>query len=161
MQGKSWMALLARIPPEQTENLLFITNNGTGIAVKGIVRAENEYVIVRGRLTGTADEGGGFFFVPYDQINYVGFQKLIKEAVIRGMYEGQPAALMPSTSTPQTAEDGAAETASSPADAPTPPPVTAPAAGSAHPPGTAPGKAALLERLRARRASSDMPKPNP
>jgi hypothetical protein len=155
------MALLARIPPEQSENLLFITNNGTGIAVKGIVRAEKEYVIVRGRLTGTADEGGGFFFVPYDQINYVGFQKLVKEAVIQSMYEGQGAPI-PAAGAREKAADGTpAETAASPAHAPTPPPVTAPGSGSVHPPGAAPGKAALLERLRARRGSSDMPKPNP
>jgi len=162
MQGTSWIALLARIPPEQTENLLLITNNGTGISVKGIVRAENEYVIVRGRLLGTVEEGGGFFFVPYDQINYLGFQKLIKEAVIQSMYEGQAApSLVPAAGAPEKAADGAAaETAPSPAHAPTPPPVTAPTAGSAHPPATpaAPGKAALLERLRARRTSSDMPK---
>jgi hypothetical protein len=163
MQGTSWIALLARIPPEQAENLLLITNNGTGISVKGIVRAEDEYVIVRGRLLGTVEEGGGFFFVPYDQINYMGFQTLIKEAVIQAMYEGQAArALAPAAGAQEKAADGSAtETASSPAHAPTPPPVTAPTAGSVHPPGAAPGKAALLERLRARRTSSDMPKSSP
>jgi hypothetical protein len=160
MQGTSWIALLARIPPEQTENLLLITNNGTGISVKGIVRAENDYMVVRGRLMGTVEEGGGFFFVPYDQINYLGFQTLVKEAVIQAMYEGQGAPSLVAASARQKAADGAtADTAA--AHAPTPPPVTAPAAGSAHPPGAAPGKAALLERLRARRSSGDMPKPNP
>jgi predicted lipid-binding transport protein (Tim44 family) len=160
MQGSSWIALLARIPPDQSENLLFMTNNGTAIAVKGVVRAENEYVVVRGRLTGTTEEGGGFFFVPYDQINYLGFQKLIKEPVILSMYEGEPAPSLAANARPAaTGEPASAETAPapSPAHAPTPPPVTAPAAGSAHPP-AAPGKAALLERLRARRASSDLPK---
>ena len=160
MQGSSWIALLAKIPPDQSENLLFMTSNGTAIAVKGVIRAENEYVVVRGRLTGTTEEGGGFFFVPYDQINYLGFQKLIKEAVIHSMYEGQAApSLVPEAGAPEKATDGAAaETAPSPAHAPTPPPVTAPTAGSAHPPAApaAPGKAALLERLRARRA--DVPK---
>jgi len=161
MLGSSWVALLAKIPPDQADNLLFITNNGTGIAVKGIVRAESEYVIVRGRLLGTTEEGGGFFFVPYDQLNYVGFQRLIKEAVIHSMYEGQPAASLTAAAAPPASGEVAAPEGAptpSPAHAPTPPPVTAPAAGSVHPPGTTPGKAALLERLRARRASSDMPK---
>jgi len=161
MQGTSWIALLARIPPEQAENLLLIFNNGTGISVKGIVRAEDDYVIVRGRLLGTVEEGGGFFFVPYDQINYLGFQRLIKEAVIQSMYEGQAArSLTPAAGAQEKAEGAAAgETAPSPAHAPTPSPVTAPASGSAHPPTpTAPGKAALLERLRARRTTPDMPK---
>jgi predicted lipid-binding transport protein (Tim44 family) len=160
MQGSSWIPVLAKVPPDQTDNLLFITNNGTSIAVKGIVRAESEYVIVRGRLMGSAEEGGGFFFVPFDQINYVGFQRQIKETVIQAMYEGQPAASLAAAAAPTTADAKPAEVAPtpSPAQTPTPPPVTAPAAGSVHPPGSTPGKAALLERLRARRASSDMPK---
>src|SRR5947207_14968964 len=133
MQGISWIALLARIPPEQTENLLLLLNNGSGIAVKGIVRAENDYMVVRGRLMGIVEEGGGFFFIPYDQINYLGFQKLIKETVIHAMYEGQAAALVPTAGT-QKAADETAESAASPAHAPTPPPVTVPGPGSAHPP---------------------------
>ena len=87
------------------------------------------------------------------------YSYVAKEDVIRAMYEGQPAGLVAGAQ--QKAQDGAAETAASPGHAPTPPPVTAPAAGSAHPPGTAPGKAALLERLRARRGSAEMPKLNP
>src|SRR5260370_669359 len=149
MQGTAWIALLARIPPEQAENLFLITNNRTRISVKGIVPAENEYVIVRGRVLGTVEEGGGVFFVSYDQINYLGFQKLIKEAVIHSMYEGQAArSLTPAAGAQEKSEDAAAgETPPSPAHAPTPPPVTAPTAGSAHPPAApaAPGKAALLE----------------
>jgi predicted lipid-binding transport protein (Tim44 family) len=145
MQGTSWIALLARIPAEQTENLLVITNNGTGIAVKGIVRAENEYMVVRGRLLGTVEEGGGFFFVPYDQINYVGFQTLVKETVIRAMYEGEPAASIAAAA--EKKDDVAADaTESAPASA-------EPTDGGPRP--AAPGKAALLERLRARRASPE------
>jgi hypothetical protein len=147
------MTLLEKVPPEQLDNLLFITNNGTGIAVKGIVRAENEYVVVRGRLLGAAEEGGGFFFVPYDQINYVGFQKLIKEAVILSMYDGTAA---PARLGSPPKLDGA-EAAEGTTAAPTPAP-DADATGAPRP-AAAPGKAALLERLRARRSSDEMPNP--
>jgi hypothetical protein len=154
MQGSSWMALLEKIPPEQLDNLLFITNNGTGIAVKGVLRAEPEYVVVRGRLLGAAEEGGGFFFVPYDQINYVGFQRLIKETVILSMYDGKaPPIKLASPTRPEGA--GAAEPTSASAPSPNP---DSDSAGAARPT-AAPGKAALLERLRARRTSDEMPKP--
>ena len=148
MQGASWVALLQRVPPDQSDNLLVMTNNGTGVAVKGIVRVEKEYMVVRGRLMGTTEEGGGFFFVPYDQINYVGFQKLIKETVIQAMYEGEPAAPAAQPADQEKVDDQVAgqpeETA--PAE---------PAPGGLEPLKPAsPGKAALLERLRARRAEN-------
>jgi len=156
MQGSSWLALLEKIPPEQLDNLLFITSNGTGIAVKGVVRAENEYVVVRGRLLGAAEEGGGFFFVPYDQINYVGFQRLVREAVIQSMYDGKPPAIKLASPTKPEGAD-AADTASAPGPSPAPTP-DSDSAGAPRP-AAAPGKAALLERLRARRSSDEMPKP--
>lgn len=156
MQGSSWLAFLEKVPAEQLDNLLFITNNGTGIAVKGVIRAESDYIVIRGRLLGAAEEGGGFFFVPYDQINFVGFQRQIKEAVVLSMYDGKA----PPTklgSTPKADGTDAAEAASAPAPAPTAAP-DSDSAGTPRPV-AAPGKAALLERLRARRSSDEMPRP--
>jgi hypothetical protein len=155
MQGSSWSAFLERVPPEQLDNLLFITNNGTGIAIKGVIRAETDYVVVRGRLLGAAEEGGGFFFVPYDQINFVGFQRLVKESVVLSMYDGKaPPTRLGSVAKPEAADgsDGATGLSTTPAATPSPDSDSGPAK-----PAAAPGKAALLERLRARR--DEMPNP--
>ena len=152
MQGSSWMALLEKVPAQQLDNLLFITSNGTGIAVKGIVRAESEYVVVRGRLLGAAEEGGGFFFVPYDQINYVGFQRQIKEAVIQSMYDGKAPPTKLGSAAPPEATDAVDATSVQ-----TLAPVPSPDSDSGAPKPAAPGKAALLERLRARRTSDEIP----
>jgi hypothetical protein len=154
MQGSDWLALLQRVPAEQSENLLVMTSNGTGIVIKGIVRAEKEYMVVRGRLAGTTEEGGGFFFVPYDQIIYLGFQKLIKETVIHAMYEGEPAA---SLGTPTESPEKAGPSGE-PGETPPSEPANAAEALEALKPAS-PGKAALLERLRARRAGGENPKP--
>jgi hypothetical protein len=158
MQGSAWVALLQRVPPEQWDNLLVMTGNGIGITVKGIVRMEKEYMIVRGRLTGTNEEGGGFFFVPYEQINYVGFQRAIKETVIQSMYAGEPAAsIAAGAESPEKGDEqpsaGSGETPPS-----EPSPAEAGDAAEALKPAT-PGKAALLERLRARRVGGDNAKP--
>ncbi len=158
MQGSSWMAFLEKVPPEQLDNLLFITNNGTGIAVKGVLRAESEYLVVRGRLLGAAEEGGGFYFIPYDQINFVGFQRLVKEAVVLSMYDGKAAPTKLGSPAKSDGADAAeTTTTASPTPAPTPTP-DSDGSGAARP-AAAPGKAALLERLRARRSSDEMPKP--
>ncbi len=155
MQGSSWSAFLERVPPEQLDNLLFITNNGTGIAIKGVVRTESDYVVVRGRLLGAAEEGGGFFFVPYDQINFVGFQRQVKEAVIHSMYDGHAAPAKLATATkPDEAVGLETVLGPQPGGAPSPS-ADSDVAGAPRP--AAPGKAALLERLRARR--DEVPNP--
>src|SRR5260370_35144676 len=84
MQASAWMALLRLVPPAHHNNLMLTIANGTEMAVNSIVRAEKEYLVIRGRLTGTT-EGGGFFFVPFDQIKYLGFQRPGKEAEVRAM----------------------------------------------------------------------------
>src|SRR5262249_19085596 len=85
MQSGGWIALLRLVPPAQQENLLMITTSGIEIAIQGVIRTEPDYMVVRGRQTGTTD-GGGFFFLPYDQIHLLGFVRPLKEADIRAMF---------------------------------------------------------------------------
>ncbi len=92
MQTGAWIALLHQIPKNQHDNLIFTTIAGLEIAVHGIQRIEADYVLVRGRQTGTPTEGGGFYFIPYDHILFLGFQKVVKEKVIRSIYGDHSAA---------------------------------------------------------------------
>ncbi len=158
MQNTEWISLLRLIPPDQAENLMITVGNDMGIIIQKVIRAEPDYLVIRGRLAGTTDEGGNFFFVPYDQINFMGLQRPVKETAILAMFEGQP-------TSPNLGERPAGvplEKKTPQESAPTPPPEPArppePLGGVGQTVG--PGKAALLERLRARRSSSDSgPKP--
>jgi hypothetical protein len=173
MQSGGWIALLRLIPPAQQENLIFTTTSGNEIAIQGVVRTEPDYMVVRGRLTGTTD-GGGFFFLPYDQIHFVGFLKPLKEADIRAMFgekvfqdivrqETSPSAPPPPAAEPAPAPEATA--------APVPPPPAktgdsgvAPRPSAPATPESRPGatnKAALLERLRSRRSEAGMITPSP
>lgn len=167
MQSSAWIALLRLIPPDQQENIVLTTSNNTDIAVQSVLRAERDYLVLRGRLTGTT-EGGGFFFLPYDQIVYLGFQRPWKEAEVRAMFgEIEPTAAAAEATTAEEAPGA------SPAEALAPGPEevlapSAPEASQARPDGTPPpqtsrgsspkvrggipNKAALLEKLRSRRA---------
>ncbi len=172
MQSTAWIALLRLIPPEQQENIVLTTANNTDIAVQSVIRAERDFLVLRGRLTGTT-EGGGFFFLPYDQIVYLGFQRPWKEAEVRAMFgEIEPAAAAGETSSP--AEAAAAPPADEPDAAPAPHPAEAgkPAANGGSAPQTSrgsspkirggiPNKAALLEKLRSRRSEGSNPAPSP
>ena len=152
MQNRAWMALLRLVTPTHQENLVLTTNSGLEIAVQTVIRTEDEYVVVRGRQTGTT-EGGGVFFVPYDQIHFLGFQKPVREMDIRALYGEVVAAEASAEDKPAEAE-GAATPPAEPAAA------TPPVNGAANPtplPGST-SKAALLERLRSRRQEGGNPR---
>jgi hypothetical protein len=148
MQSASWVTLLQLIPLEQQFNLMLLTNNGIEISIQSIIRAEEEYVVLRGRMAGS--DLGRTLFLPYERITYIGFQKAIKEAEVRAMFgegplEAAPAAELKPAELPPP----------QPTPAPPPPPQPAPPTVTAGPPRSStrfplPSKSAMLARLRAR-----------
>jgi hypothetical protein len=92
MQNAAWMALWRRLPPDQHDQLMVVTAIGTEIAIQNILRIEEDFVVIRGRLAGSSDTGR-VFFIPYNQINYAGFQKAIKEDEFNALFgENEPPA---------------------------------------------------------------------
>jgi hypothetical protein len=157
MQSATWIALFQRIPAEQRANLLIITTNQDELAVAEIVRLEADYIAIRGRQTGVAEVGGGFYFIPYDRIIYLGFQKPVKEADIRKMYETGADGAAPLPGALPTLEPAVTLPAEALPPPPTEPATPEPPKSGERPVGSA--KAALLERLRARRASGGANRP--
>ena len=64
MQAELWKALLRRVPPEQIDNLMLMTAQGTEINVQALLRMEEHWMVLRGRLAGSND-GGRVFCLPY------------------------------------------------------------------------------------------------
>jgi hypothetical protein len=160
MQSAGWIGLLERIPPAQHDNLMLMTSTGIEIALQGILRLEEEFVVVRGRLSGT--DLGRIIFLPFNQISYLGFQKAVKEAEFRAMFGETgpaPAAAGPKPEPGAAAAPEPKPAESAPAPVPAPPaaaplPDTAPASPAEGPPSSGrvrlPDKKAILERLRSR-----------
>src|SRR5713226_6046189 len=92
MQNSAWIALLRRIPSDQHNTLALVTTIGIEINIQNLVRIEDDHVVIRGRLAGTTETGRAFF-VPYDQINYVGIVREMKEPQIRALYGEAPSAV--------------------------------------------------------------------
>ncbi|MFL5241869.1 MAG: hypothetical protein ACJ8FY_07155 [Gemmataceae bacterium] len=154
MQYGVWLNLFRRLPPEHHHNFMVVTTVGTEIAIQNILRIEEEWIILRGRIAGSSD-AGRVFYVPYSQINFAGFQKALKEEeydAIMGK-ENAPAPLTaqknastslpealttppPSSPTGLTQSGGTVTPDGRPRVAPTRPPI--------------PLKSELLERLRSR-----------
>jgi hypothetical protein len=166
MQAPAWIGLFQLIPPEHYDNLAIQTMGGAEITVQALLRLEADYIVLKGRATGTT-EAGKVFFVPYDQINYLNFLKPVREAEVEAIFAAAPQ-MGETTAVPAPPPaDGASETQALPAE-PAPQPAAPPAAPAAAADNDAtvaiskpalPGKAALLERLRARSGPST-PKPS-
>lgn len=156
MHSRSWITLLERIPKDQQDQYSLVTSSGTEISLQNILRMEEDYVIVRGRLAGTTDMGR-VYLVPYDQLNYVGSQKELNEGQIQALCGTLPA-MPPRPCPPAVPESPAGESpesfspeqeAARVADSPRPAERLA-----------IPGKEILLQRLRARTQAAHKP-PSP
>src|SRR5260370_16506087 len=125
MQSRAWIKLLQRIPPDRHDGLVLMTTTGNEISIQTIFRQEEDFLVLRGRMSGTTDDGR-IFFIPYDQITYLGIVKAMRETEVHALLGGAPA-LAPSVQrildTPSPAQT-AAETAP-PATAVLPEPVAA------------------------------------
>jgi hypothetical protein len=147
MQGAAWIDLFHKIPKQLHDNLMLLTSIGTEVAIQGVLHLEPDYAVLRGRVAGTTD-AGRIMFIPYDQINYLGFNRLVKEADVYAMLGLEPP---PPEPVAAEAVEQPADTAAAPAEPageqpkPAEPPVPEKPARSS--------KLVLLDRLRARLAS--------
>jgi hypothetical protein len=78
MKASAWEALLRHIPSEMHQNLMLVTTSGTEVAIQTILRIDREFMAFKGRLAGS-QEAGRLFFIPFTQIDYLGFQKTVKD----------------------------------------------------------------------------------
>ena len=161
MNSAAWISLFKRIPLAQHDKLSLVTTIGIELNIQNLMRLEEEYAVIRGRLAGTTD-AGRLYFIPYDQINYLGVLRAVKEAEVEAMFG--PGSLLPiASATPgQDQNAPALVTPAAAAEPQTPEPTPDPEAVTSadevtpapEPPKSGfraiPDKAALLERLRLR-----------
>jgi hypothetical protein len=125
MQSAPWLELLRKLPAEVHQQLVLTTEGGVEFAVQSILLMEGECLVFKGRVSGSQD-AGRLFFVPFDHIDYVGFNRTVSEEEFKSWY-------------------GAAE----------PPPMVAPQQDvfATSPRSPIANRAALLEKIRARTSS--------
>ena len=156
MQSSVWALLLRQVPPEQHHKLMLVTSGHTEITIQAVLRIDHQFLAIKGRLAGSQD-AGRVFFIPYNHIDYLGFQQAVKDAEFHEMFDGLsfPAAEAAAPA-PSEPERPVPTLATEPT--PTPAPL---AVGVSRPP--TPIKSAVLERFRARSvaapATSQRPPP--
>jgi mannose-6-phosphate isomerase-like protein (cupin superfamily) len=90
VDNAEWVKLISRVPEAHREILTLMMRSGTEIALQTVLRTDDHFVVVRGRLSGTTDQDR-IFFVPYDQIVYAGFTRPVPLPIIAGMFGENPA----------------------------------------------------------------------
>ncbi len=148
MQSSVWALLLRQVPPEQHHKLMLVTSGGTEIAIQAILRVDHQFLAIKGRLAGSQD-AGRVFFIPYNQIDYLGFQQAVKDTEFHEMFDGLTFPAPEAAAAPAPPEPARPV----PTLAPEPTPTPVPAANGVSRPPT-PIKSAVLERFRARSISS-------
>src|SRR5262245_59531593 len=152
MLGSSWIDLLKRIPPAKQGLLVVVTASGLEFMVQKIIGLDRDFVILRGRLAGSADQGR-IIMLPYDQIDNLAFNAILPEAEVCAMFgiAARESATSASAPPPEAADQPLAD------PTPGPPDAFAQATPSDAPPGAGNpaklSKSVLLARLRARLAT--------
>jgi hypothetical protein len=147
MRNEEWIALFRRIPPEQHSTLVLMCQSGNELTMESIFRTEPTYLVMRGRITGTADEGR-LFFIPYSQLTFLRIERVVAESEIPAILGDPPVESAPA--------DEALDPAAALAEVPAPPantPVTIPTGITTADDPSAVAKNNLLAKIRAARAS--------
>lgn len=88
MTNQEWIEMLRMIPEEEHNTLVLVLQNGLDISVDYLYRFEHNFLVMRGRVGGTTDEGRAFF-IPYDQMLYFRIERVTNLAELRDMLEGR------------------------------------------------------------------------
>jgi hypothetical protein len=86
---KVWPQVIREIPEEYYDKLVVMVGTGAELVLQGIIRMDDEFLIVRGRMAGSSDDGR-VLVIPYGQITYLGFNKWMAEEEVKGIFGREP-----------------------------------------------------------------------
>ncbi len=137
--------LIQRVPEFDHPKLVFVLTVGVSVNLDTIARVEKNYIVVRGRESGSNDEGRGFF-IPFETIALIKLERLVRINEFRAMYNE-----------PLQESIGLGDDADNAPREPSAPAAPKPASVPVGPTDVA--KQNLLDRIRAARTSAGVAKP--
>lgn len=85
MTVEQYIKLFKSLPEAETEMLMIALNNGMEVAVQRIMRYEEHFMLVRGRVGGT-EEGDLIFLIDYANITFVYFLRVLDDARVQSIF---------------------------------------------------------------------------
>jgi hypothetical protein len=145
MTNAEWIEMFQLVPEQEHSKLVIVLQTGSEISVDTLVRFERNFLVLRGRLSGTIEEARAFF-VPYDKMLCLRIERIMRLEDLQTMLPATGSRIITPAARPgdETREEGAFRSSH-----PTPVGVapTDPAAASR----------LLLEKIRATRAANGRP----
>ena len=99
MTNLEWIEMLRVVPDDDQNAMVIVLQNGAEITVDTLFRFEPNFLVMRGRVGGTTDEGRAFF-IPYDQMLYCRIERVTNIAEIRDFMQGKSKAVVPVVTEP-------------------------------------------------------------
>jgi hypothetical protein len=153
MSGQEWIELLNLIPEDQHCQLNVMCRSGVELSIDALMRTERSFLVYRGRMVGTTDEGR-VFFTPYSEITSIYLNRYVKEGEVNCLFEAADAEAAASVARQYTEDD--AHLVATPTTA-VPPPPAAPAPLVF--PSVGKGGSGLVPRINSAPAGLPSPKP--
>lgn len=85
MRREDCLDIFQRLPEQLHGCVNLVLRNQFTVAVDTVARFEPHYLVLRGRETGSTDEGRGFF-IPYDEIAYIRIERTVKVGELKRFY---------------------------------------------------------------------------
>jgi hypothetical protein len=146
--NEAWITLFRRIPESMHDGLAIGLRSGVEVAIQTILKLEPDFIILRGRLTGT-QEGGKTLMMPYTEMTVLSIARPMKDTEIEAIFgKGDPPALI---ALPPVGADAPA--AAAPAEPPAKVATVNDSAAAVNPPPRKPeqqSKSVMLAKLRER-----------
>jgi hypothetical protein len=121
MSGPEWIELLNLIPEDQQNQLNVMCRSGVELSIDAIMRTEKSFLVYRGRVVGTTDDGR-VFFTPYSEITSIYLNRYVKENEVNDLFDfDETAQQQSSNSGDLQSEEERAIVATPPAAVPPPP----------------------------------------
>ena len=85
MRREDCLDIIQRLPENLHSYVNLVLRNQFAIAVDAVARFEPHYLVLRGRESGSTDEGRGFF-IPYEEIAYIRIERTVKVGELKRYY---------------------------------------------------------------------------
>ncbi|MFO0968520.1 MAG: hypothetical protein U0793_23430 [Gemmataceae bacterium] len=119
MHGAGWIDVIRRFPPALHDVISFATVSGSEIMAQDILRLDEDFIVLRGRMGGTQD-AGRIIVLPYAHIVDLMVSKQLKDEEVQAIFGGEPLvfATPARKDAPQEKEEGEGNAEQAPAAPP-------------------------------------------
>jgi hypothetical protein len=110
MKAADWIDLVQKFPPSEFDGFGLYLDSGMEVTMQSVLQLNGDHMLIRGRNVGSAD-AGRFFYIPYDRIICIVYNRPVREEVVLAWYDGAPPMSIPTAAEEPVEEEAPVEEA--------------------------------------------------